>query len=69
MSSTGSVLSGLFKNAVLRVKTLECSLNCNYIKPANPKEIIGNTDAEAPMLWPPDVKSRLIGKDPDAEKD
>ena len=32
---------------------------------------IGRTDAEAeaPMLWPPDVKSRLIGKDPDAGKD
>ena len=32
---------------------------------------IGRTDAEAevPILWPPDVKSRLIGKDPDAGKD
>ena len=29
---------------------------------------IGRTDAEAPILWPPDVKSRLIGKDPDAGK-
>ena len=29
----------------------------------------GRTDAEAPVLWPPDVKSRLIGKDPDAGKD
>ena len=29
----------------------------------------GRTEAEAPILWPPDVKSRLIGKDPDAEKD
>ena len=27
------------------------------------------TEAETPILWPPDVKSRLIGKDPDAEKD
>jgi len=27
------------------------------------------TDAEAPILWPPDVKNRLIGKDPDAGKD
>ena len=35
------------------------------------KEIIGRTDAEieAPILWPPDVKSRLIGKYPDAGKD
>ena len=30
---------------------------------------IGRTDSEAPMLWPPDVKSQLIGKDPDAGKD
>ena len=32
---------------------------------------IGRTDAEAetPIFWPPDMKSQLIGKDPDAEKD
>ena len=30
---------------------------------------IGRTDAEAPILWPPDVKSQLIGKDLDAGKD
>ena len=30
---------------------------------------IGRTDAEAPILWPPDVKSQLIGKDADAGKD
>ena len=30
---------------------------------------MGRTDAEAPALWPPDAKSRLIGKDPDAWKD
>ena len=57
-------------------KTLERSLGYKEIKPVNPK---GNqpkifnrrTDAEteALILWPPDVKSRLIGKDPDAEKD
>ena len=46
------------------------------IKPVNPKGnqpwiFIGRTDAEAeaPILWPPDVKSQLIGKDPDARKD
>ena len=46
------------------------------IKPVNPKGnqpwiFIGRTDAEAeaPTLWPPDVKSQLIRKDPDAEKD
>ena len=31
--------------------------------------MFGGTDAEAPTLWPPAVKSRLIGKDPDAGKD
>ena len=31
--------------------------------------VIGRTDAEAPILWPPDVKSWFIGKDPDARKD
>ena len=30
---------------------------------------IGKTDAEAPILWSPDAKSQLIGKDPDAVKD
>ena len=29
----------------------------------------GRTDAEAPIIWPPDAKSRFIGKDPDAGKD
>ena len=56
-------------------KTLESPLDCK-IKPVNPKGnqswiFIGRTDAEAeaPILCPPDAKSRLIGKDPDAEKD
>ena len=30
---------------------------------------VGRTDAEAPILWPPDVKNQLIGRDPDFEKD
>ena len=57
-------------------QTLESPLNCKEIKPDNPKGnqsriFIGRTDAkaEAPILWPPDVKSWLFGKDPDAEKD
>ena len=57
-------------------KTLENPLDCNEIKPVNPKEnqpwiFIGRTDAEteSPILWPPNVKSWLIGKDPDAGKD
>ena len=57
-------------------KTLESSLDCKEIKPANPKGnqswiFIGGTDAEAetPILLPPDGKSQLTGKDPDAGKD
>ena len=57
-------------------KTLESPLDCKEIKPVNPNGnqpciFIGRTDAEAegPILWPPDVKSWLIRKDPDAEKD
>ena len=57
-------------------KTLESLLECKEIKQVNPKGnqsriFIGRTDAEAeaPILWPPDVKSQLIGKDPDAGKD
>ena len=49
-------------------------LDSNNIKPVNPKGnqswiFIGRTDSEVPILWPPDVKSWLTGKDPDAEKD
>ena len=55
-------------------KTLESPLNNKEIKPVNPKGnqswmFIGRTDAEAPILWLPDAKSWLIGKDPDAGKD
>ena len=55
-------------------KTLENPLDCKEIKPVNPKGnqpwiFFGSTVAEAPILWPPDSKSRLIGKDPDAGKD
>ena len=57
-------------------RTLESPLNCKEIQPVNPKGnqswiFIGRTtaEAEAPILWPPDAKSRLIWKDPDAGKD
>ena len=57
-------------------KTLESPLDCKEIKPVNPTGkqpwiFIGKThgEAEAPILWPPDVKNWLIGKDPDAGKD
>ena len=62
-------------NPILLEKTLESSLDCKEIKPVNPKGnqpriLIGMTDAEAeaPILWPPDVNSLLIGKEPDAGK-
>ena len=49
-------------------------LNYREIKPVNHKRnqpyiFIGRVDAEAPILWPPDAKSRFFGKDPDAGKD
>ena len=57
-------------------KTPESPLDCKEIPSVNPKEnqswvLIGRTDAEAevPILWLPDVKNWLIGKDPDAGKD
>ena len=50
------------------------ALGQQEIKPINPKGnqpciFIERTDAEAPILWPPDAKSPLIGKLPDAGKD
>ena len=61
---------------VVLEKTLESPLDCKEIQPVNPKGnqpwiFIKRTDveAEAPILWPPDAKSWLIRKDPDAEKD
>ena len=60
---------------VVLEKTLESPLDYKNIKPVNPKGnkswiFIGRTaKAEAPILWPPDVKSQLIRKDPDAGKD
>ena len=57
-------------------KTPESPLDCKEIKGVNPKGnqlsiFIGRTDAEAeaPVLWPADGKSRLTRKDPDAGKD
>ena len=49
-------------------------MDCKEIKPVHPKGnqswiLIGRTDAEAPILGPPDAKNELLGKDPDAGKD
>ena len=54
-------------------KTLESPLDSKEIQPVHPKAnqpcvFVGRTDAEAPMLWPSDVNSRLIEKDLDAGK-
>ena len=65
-----------FQTVVLE-QTLESPLDCKEFKPVNPKGnqplgwFIGRTDAEAepPILWLPDVKNWLIGKDSDAGKD
>ena len=64
-----------FWTAVLE-KTLESPLDCKEIQPVHPKGdqswvSTGRTDveAESPILWPPDLKSWFIGKDPDAGKD
>ena len=61
---------------VLLEKTLKGPLDCKEIQPVHPKGnqswiFLGRTDAEAetPILWPPDVKNWLTGKDPDAGKD
>ena len=57
-------------------KTLESPLDCKEIQPVHPKGnqswiFLGRTDAEAetPILWPPDAKNWLTGKDPDAGTD
>ena len=70
----GWVLKNWCFQTVVLEKTLESPLDCKEIKSVHPKGnqlwiFIGRTDAEAPILWPPDVKNWLIGKDPDAGKD
>ena len=61
---------------VVLEETIESPLDCKKIHPVHPKRdqswvFIGrtNVEAETPILWPPDEKSWLIGKDPDAGKD
>ena len=62
-------------NTVVLKKSLESPLDCKEIQPVYPKDqswmFFGRTDVEAeiPILWPPDAKSWLIWKDPDAGKD
>ena len=61
---------------VVLEKTVESALDSKEIQPVHPKGnqswiLIGRTDTEAeiPIIWPPDTKNWLIGKDPDAGKD
>ena len=59
---------------VVLEKTLEGPLDCKEVQLVHPKGneswiFIGRTDAETPILWPPDEKTWLTGKDPDAGKD
>ena len=72
----GSELKNWCFWTVVLEKTLKSALDCKEIHPVHPKGnqawiFIGRTDAEAetPILWPPDAKNWLIGKDPDAGKD
>ena len=72
----GWALKNWCVQVVMLEKTLESPLDCKEIQPVNPKGnqswiFTGMTDsvAEALVLWPPDAKSWLIGKDPDVGKD
>ena len=72
----GTALNNLCFWTVVLDKTPESPLDCKEIKPVNSKGnqswiFVGRTDAEveAPILWPPDAKNKLTGKDPDAGKD
>ena len=70
----GWVLKHCWFWIVVLEKTLESPWDCKEIQPVHPKEnqswiFIGRNDAEAPILWPPDAKTWLLGKDPDYGRD
>ena len=72
----GWALKNWYFQTVVLEKTFGSPLDSKEIKSVNPNGnqpwiYIGKTDAEAeaPVLWSPDMKSQLIGKDPDAGKD
>ena len=69
----GWVLKNWCFRIVVLYKIVESPLDSQEIKPVNPRGkqpwiFTERTDAEAPILWQPDAKSQLIGKDPDAGK-
>ena len=76
INSSASILQNRCFWSVVLEKTLESPLDCKEIQPLHPK---GNNswiftertdvEAETPILWPPDMKNWLTGKDPDAGKD
>jgi len=75
---SGDGCTAILMYLIILEKTRESPLDSKEIKPFNAKGnqawiFFGRTDAEAeaeaPILWPPDAKSQLIGKDPDAGKD
>ena len=72
--ATREVQRNLSAEELVLEKTLQSPLDCKEIQPVNPKGnqpwiFIGRTDAETSILWPPDGKNWLIGKDPDAGND
>ena len=69
-------LKNWFFWTVVLEKTLQSPLDCKEMQPVHPKRnqswmFVRRTDVEAetPILWPPDAKNWLLGKDPDAGKD
>ena len=46
-----------------------CGMSLDFLSTCLGNDSLRRTDAEASILWPPDVKNQLIGKDPDAGKD
>ena len=68
----GLVLKNWYLWNVVLEKTLDSSLNSNYLvnpKGNQPWTFIWRINAEVPIIWPPNAKSQLIGKDPDAGKE
>jgi len=68
------LLKDKFENLLFGLLYDDSPLDSKEIKPVNPKRnqpwiFIGRTDAEALIIWPPDLKSQLIVKDPNAGKD
>ena len=68
-ASGGQSIGASASASVLRVHWTAKRSNQSILKEINPEFSIGRTDAETPILWTPDARSRLTGKDADAGKD